>query len=115
LHDAYTTLRAQTFFSPPVSSLTKAIFNTTLRIKPRLPKNRHKRSLGFTDVLATEDPHQRTVKFFSTSLPNIVEPMAAKWQLNKAVLVEYAQGNINLAQLYNVIESPAAGNWQDFE
>jgi hypothetical protein len=34
---------------------------------------------------------------------------------NKDALVDYAQGTLNLAQLYNAIGSPAAGNWQDFE
>jgi hypothetical protein len=39
----------------------------------------------------------------------------ARWFSNKDALVDYAQGTLNLAQLYNAIGSPAAGNWQDFE
>ena len=74
-----------------------------------------KRSLGFTDVLATEEPHARTSTFFATTLPQIVEPMATKWNRNKAALRSYADGEINLPQLYDQIESPAAGNWQYFE
>ena len=36
---------------------------------------KHKRSLGFTDVVATEEPHPRTTTF-SKHLPSLVEPMA---------------------------------------
>ena len=32
-------------------------------------KVRHKRSLGFTDVIATEDPHQRTARFLLSHPP----------------------------------------------
>lgn len=74
---------------------------------------RHKRSLGFTDVLASEDPHDRTVKFFSELLPKIVGPMAATWNANKNDLYDYAMGKMNLSQLYNAIGSPAAGKWVD--
>jgi hypothetical protein len=42
-------------------------------------KVKHARSLGFTDVTATEEPHPRTVKFFEQDLPKIVEPVAEKW------------------------------------
>lgn len=70
-----------------------------------------KRSLGFTDLLATEDAHARTIRFFTESLPRIVPPMAEKWHRNRRALVEYANNEINLAQLYNAIGSRAGGKW----
>jgi hypothetical protein len=45
-------------------------------------KVKHKRSLGFTDVLPADAPHPRTVKFFTTTLPTIVDRMAARWRAN---------------------------------
>ncbi len=74
-----------------------------------------KRSLGFTDVLASEEPHARTKHFFSVTLPKIVETMATKWNRNKGALRAFALHEINLSQLYNEIDSPAGGNWQEFE
>jgi len=76
---------------------------------------RHKRSLGFTDLLASEEPHARTVKFFSVDLPKIVEPMAVLWKANKETLFQYATEQINLAQLYTAISSPAGGKWTEAE
>lgn len=76
---------------------------------------RHKRSLGFTDVRATEEPDPRTVKFFQTILPKIVPPMAALWRGNRQVLYDYAKGDLNLAQLYTAIGSPAGGKWVEQE
>jgi hypothetical protein len=78
-------------------------------------KVRHKRSLGFTDVIATEEPHKRTIKFFSETLHKIVPRMAAAWRANKRVLLQFAHNELNLAQLYTEIGSPAGGKWQDFE
>lgn len=75
----------------------------------------HKRSLGFTDVVASEEPHPRTQKFFQTLLPKIVPQMALRWEANREALLEYAQGELNLAQLYTAIGSPAGGKWQDYE
>jgi hypothetical protein len=72
---------------------------------------RHRRSLGFTDVLATEDPHKRTVDFFQTHLPRIHSTMAARFQANKQSLIDYATNKINLAELYTAIDSPAGGKW----
>ena len=72
---------------------------------------KNKRSLGFTDILATEDAHARTIKFFTTDLPRIVTPMAEKWQRNRQALVAYAKEEINLAQLYTAIGSRAGGKW----
>ena len=72
---------------------------------------KHKRSLGFTDILASEEPHQRTVRFFSTTLPKISDYLAERWEHNKEALLAYANGEIHLAQLYNAIGSRAAGKW----
>jgi hypothetical protein len=71
----------------------------------------HKRSLGFTDIRASEEPHQRTVRFFCSTLPKISDYMAERWEHNKEALLAYANGEIHLAQLYNAIGSRAAGNW----
>ena len=76
---------------------------------------RHKRSLGFTDVVASEEPHPRTIKFFSEILPRIVDEMATRWNRNKSALLEYAADEMNLAQLYTAIGSPAGGKWQDYD
>ena len=78
-------------------------------------KVKHKRSLGFTDVAATEDPHPRTVKFFTKTLPTIVSRLAAQWNANQSALIDYARSQINLAQLYTAIGSPAGGKWQEYE
>ena len=75
---------------------------------------KHKNSLGFTDVAATETPHDRTRKFFSNTLPSIVAPMAQRWKANQTALLEYANDDINQAQLYSAIGSPAGGKWKDF-
>ena len=63
--------------------------------------------------LARRIPHPRTIKFFNEILPTVNEYMGARWLANRDVLVQYATNEINLAQLYNAINSPAAGNWQD--
>jgi hypothetical protein len=76
-------------------------------------KVRDKRSLGFTDVVASEEPHERTAKFFQHSLSGIIEPMAAKWRANKDALLAYALDASNLPQLYTAIGSPAGGKWAD--
>lgn len=72
---------------------------------------RHKRSLGFSDVRASEEPDQRTIKFFTSDLKKIVDNMARRFQENRSALEDYVAEDINLAQLYNAIGSPAAGNW----
>lgn len=74
----------------------------------------NKESLGFSDIRATETPNHRTIKFFNTVLPKIADLMAARFQSNHSALSDFVAGDINLAQLYNAIRSPAAGNWQDF-
>lgn len=68
------------------------------------------RGLGFSDVRATLDPQPRTLKFFNELLPRIADNMAAKFRANRQALEDFAGGGINLAQLYNAIGSPAAGN-----
>lgn len=73
-----------------------------------------KKLLGFTDVTATHDPHPRSVKFFLTDLPKIVSYMAERWKKNQQPLLAYALDEINLAQLYTAIGSPAGGKWKDF-
>jgi len=75
---------------------------------------RHKRSLGFTDVRATEEPDKRTRRFFTEILPGIVPRMSALWNANREQLVRYANDEINLAQIYTEIGSPVGGKWQDF-
>jgi hypothetical protein len=75
---------------------------------------KHKRSLGFTDVTATEDPHLRTRKFFNDSLFKVTPRMATTWRKNRSHLRSYADHKINIAQLYTEIGSPAGGKWQDF-
>lgn len=78
-------------------------------------KARHKRSLGFTDILATEEPHPRTVRFISSIVPKISSVMAERWTEHRSALYAYANNEMNLAQLYNAIGSPAGGKWQDYE
>jgi hypothetical protein len=78
-------------------------------------KVKHKRSLGFTDVLPADAPHPRTVKFFTTTLPTIVDRMAARWRANKDDLLQYAHREINQAQLYTAIGSRAGGKWSEPE
>jgi hypothetical protein len=72
---------------------------------------KHARSLGFTDVIATEDPHPRTVKFFAEILPAIIGYMSERWFQNKDSLLAFAHGEIQLAQLYTEIGSQAGGKW----
>lgn len=78
-------------------------------------KAKHKRSLGFSDITASEDPHPRTVKFFTTTLPKIVGYMGERWKANRTALVEFAEHEINLPQLYSAIGSKAGGKWQEFD
>jgi hypothetical protein len=72
---------------------------------------RDKNSLGFSDVLATEEPHRRTLTFFENILPTIVDTMAERWFRNADALVAFAKEEINLPQLYTEIGSPAGGKW----
>lgn len=76
---------------------------------------KHKRSLGFTDVQALETPEPRTLTFFTRTLLKVADQAAEKFRQKKEPLLAYANGEINLAQLYNYIDSPARGNWQDPE
>jgi hypothetical protein len=74
-------------------------------------KVKDKRSLGFTDVTASEDPQPRTLTFFNNNLPKIVDRMSVKWKENQDALLAYALDEINLAHLYTAIKSPAGGKW----
>jgi hypothetical protein len=74
---------------------------------------KNRRLLGFTDVTANEEPHPRTTKFIFETLPKIVDHMAETWNKNKGKLREYADDEINLAQLYTAIDSPAGGKWRE--
>jgi hypothetical protein len=76
---------------------------------------RHARNLGFTDILASEEPHARTQRFFSELLPRLVAPMSAKWSRNVNALVAFAHEEIKLPELYREIDSPAAGSWTVFD
>ena len=78
-------------------------------------KIRHKRSLGFSDIRATEEPDTRTLKFFHENLKTISDSMAERFRLNQSALEDYINEDINLAQVYNAIGSPAAGKWVDFD
>jgi hypothetical protein len=76
-------------------------------------KVKHKNSLGFTDIVATEVPDHRTVKFFETDLIKIVPKMANKWNTHRNALYDFAKGEINLSQLYTAIGSQAGGKWKE--
>lgn len=78
-------------------------------------KIKHKRMLGFTDIRASEEPENRTVKFFREDLPKLAPHMSVIWNRNKNFLYQYAKHEINLAQLYSEIGSPAGGKWQNRE
>jgi hypothetical protein len=71
------------------------------------------RLLGFTDVTASEEPHPRTGRFISDTLPKVSASMADVWNRNKQALRDYADGEINLAQLYTAIGSRAGGKWRN--
>ena len=68
---------------------------------------------AYSDVRATEELTNRTLKFWNENLPRIVDKMALRFRENKDALTEYVNGEKHLAQLYNAIGSPAAGNWRD--
>jgi len=76
---------------------------------------KNKNLLGFTDVLASEESQPRTQRFIATLLPAIVERMADKWHRNEEMLLQYANDEINLAQLYTAIGSRAGGKWREQE
>jgi hypothetical protein len=71
-------------------------------------KIKHVRSLGFFDVRATENPEPRTLQFFLEMLPRVADRAGYKFRRNKTALRDYVEGEINLTQLYNAIDSPAA-------
>lgn len=67
--------------------------------------------LGFSDIRASHDPDKRTVRFFDEYLPRLLKDAAPRWAANRKNVYAYALGQMNLAQLYNEIKSPARGNW----
>ena len=69
-----------------------------------------KRSLAFSDVRATEEPHSMTRNYFLTILPSAVGPAAGRWQRNAALLADHASGKLALSEVYRGIDSPAAHN-----
>ena len=69
---------------------------------------KNKKTLGFTDIRPTEQPHTVTSSFIAVKLPAIVPRASTLWANNKAALVAYAQGSIPRAELYRAISSPAA-------
>jgi hypothetical protein len=71
------------------------------------------RLLGFTDVTPSEDPHQRTIRFFSENLPTIVDYMSERWFRNEQALLAFAHNEMNISQLYTEIGSVAGGKWED--
>ncbi len=72
---------------------------------------KHKRALGFSDIRTTEEPMPRTLKFFLKDIPKLVDRAAERFNRNRDALLEYVNENINLAQLYTAIGSPAGGKW----
>lgn len=75
---------------------------------------KHKRSLGFSDIRASNEPEPRTLKFFIEDLPKVADHAATRFRQNTDALIEYVEGTINLAQLYTAIGSPAGGKWNEF-
>jgi hypothetical protein len=71
-------------------------------------KVREKNLLGFTDVTASYEPAPRTIRFFKTELPGLVDEAAARFFANKSALSDYAAHKISLSELYVAIASPAA-------
>ena len=69
-------------------------------------KAKHKDLLGFTDVTASEEPHSRTVTFFTQSLPVIVEQMARRWTTHKQALVDYA-AEVMRTTLFTQVMTPS--------
>ena len=69
---------------------------------------REKRLLGFTDVTASYEPAPRTVRFFTTELPRLVDGAAKRFASNRAALSDFVAGDISLARLYTAIGSPGA-------
>lgn len=64
--------------------------------------------LGFSDIRATEEPDRRTVDFFTSYVPGITAHSAALWEKNREVLEGYADGKMDLGELYRAIGSPGA-------
>ncbi len=69
---------------------------------------REKSLLGFTDVTASYEPAARTVRFFTTELPKLVDGAAKRFASNRAALSDFVAGDLSLGQLYVAIGSPGA-------
>lgn len=71
---------------------------------------REKRSLGFSDVRATETPHSATLNYFRNILPSAVAPAAQKWKAHADVLLAYACDEIPIREVYAAIGSSPPEN-----
>jgi hypothetical protein len=76
---------------------------------------RDKALLGFSDIRASHDPDNRTLRFFADYLPRLLDQAAPRWVANRNSVYAYAKGQMNLAQLYTEIGSPAGGKWTNPE
>ena len=102
------------FLEPAGIAFHEAYFQYYPADKEDLAKKvSNKNSLGFTDVTASEIPHPRTMHFFQRMMPTLIEETSRRWQKNRPALIDYANGELNLPQLYTAIGSPAGGKWVD--
>lgn len=74
-------------------------------------KAKEKSLLGFSDIRASHEPDTRTSKFFADYLPSLLETAAPRWAAARDSAYAYAKNEMNLAQLYTEIGSPAGGKW----
>jgi len=74
-------------------------------------KAKEKTLLGFSDIRASHHPEQRTLRFFNHYLPQLIENAAPRWAATRDSAYAYAKNEMNLAQLYTEIGSPAGGKW----
>ncbi|MBA3862961.1 MAG: hypothetical protein C0517_03340 [Erythrobacter sp.] len=72
---------------------------------------KEKSLLGFSDIRASHEPDKRTARFFTDYLPGLLEEAAPLWAAARDSAYAYAKNQMNLAQLYTEIKSPAGGKW----
>jgi hypothetical protein len=72
---------------------------------------KEKSLLGFSDIRASHEPDKRTASFFADYLPGLLEQAAPLWAAARDSAYAYAKNQMNLAQLYTEINSPAGGKW----
>jgi hypothetical protein len=72
---------------------------------------KNKALLGFSDIRATHEPDVRTLRFFADYLPKVLTEAGPRWAATRNFAYAYAKGEMNLAQLYTEIGSPAGGKW----